>query len=511
MSSAFQGFVMSLSPNDKVPGAYIQTIFGVNNASLSNTVQYLLLVGQVGTGSTIALDTEVLQCFSDSEADAIAGPGSELARMARAALRIPGIRLKLAAPTISGGTKAAATLTIDGTWSTAGTWILRVGGVYLSQAIKSTDGPQQVAQAIAAYINARTYLPVTAAAAVGSATEWVVTLTAVSSGLRGNDLILWQDSSFLPNGLTSVIAGGASVGNGGKRFASGAGVEDVTTLLTTLYTLRYWRIAAATRDATNLGRWVTQLDNKADPLVGKTEHAIFACSGTLGASTSLAQTSLDNARAQLLWMKDAETPPPEIAAVFAAIRYRAESLNPSTSYDDEVLPGVQGQTDLATVPNRATLVAALDVGLTPVNSIGNNSLIVRSITTRTLTATGAQDDGTIDTSDSAVPDAVRDEIVYLWVFSFVKANKRLRNNPTADEPDPPAGVAYPKLWAAAVKALLQRLEALAWIVEVAKNPPVATMHPQASRIVFYAPVVPAPANHQVEGTVAQLKFQSEAA
>jgi phage tail sheath gpL-like len=504
------GIILELSPSDKVPGFYGQTDYGVGAITSASIPKVLLLVGLVSSsGGTLAPNTQIVDCFADTDADTYAGPGSELALMAYAALRIPGVSIKLATPALpSSATPATATITVSGTWSLGGQWTFRIGGVNISSGIAGVDTPQTTATAIAAYINNLPHLAVTAASAAGTNGAYVVTLTVKSPGFRGNDTILWMDGSQLPPGAVIAIAGGAGVGNGGVRFKGGAATEDITDLLAALTPGRYDRIAAAQRDSVNLGRWQAQLDMKADPLIGRMEHAIFATSTTLAAATTLAQSSLNDQRAQLLWMLDGETSPQEIAAVFGAARLQAESSIPNVSYDNYALPGVQGQTDPNSIPNRATEVAALDVGLTPITTSNGQPLVVRSITSRSLTDTGVADDRTLDTSDAVVPDAVRDDLNLYWTTSYVVQNPYVRDDPAPEEPPPPAGVATPSLWNAQVMAKLLGYQQQKWICKVATNPPQSAMNPQAPRIVSYVPTVVQPLNHQTEVTVAQIPYES---
>ncbi len=509
------GFVLELSPTDKVPGIYLRSIFGIGGAASGTDEKVLLIVGlKAASAGAIVADTEVVDIKLASDADYYFGPGSEGARMCYAALSVKGIKIKAASPSISGATAASATITIAGTWTTSGTWRYRIAGIPIEQGILATDDRQDVGDAIAAYINARKWMPVTAVAAAGAGSTYVVTLTAKSAGARGNDLMLWQDDSDLPSGATSAIAGGTAVGNGAKRFSTGAGTEDISDLLEILAEDRYYRIAASQRDSSNLARWVVQLDTKAGPMVGKTEHIVFAGSGTLVATTSLTQTTLNEQRAQFVWMQDSETPPCEIAALHAAQRLQAEQVNPNQSYDNRLLKGDQDgfkvapQTDKATNPVRAVLVSALDAGITPVKTVGNNVFIVRAVTTRSRTELSAVDDGTVDVADSAVPDAVRDEIAAFWSLDFSQKNKHVRDDPTGDEPEPPQGIAYPRFWKASVTALLKRLETAKWITKVDSNPVEATLHPMAERIVFFCPVVRLPHQHQIEGTIAQKRFSA---
>lgn len=505
--SALLGIVAELSPTDKVPGAYVAVKFGVGAAS-SGPPKYLLIVGMIGTGSTIVPDAAPVPIFSDTDADLYWGTGSEGAIMAQAALTIGGIQILGASATMGTSAQATAILTLDGTAGpTSGSWSIRVAGRVLNGGILATDTPQKIAQNIAAAVTANPRLPVTAVAAAGAMTTWTVTFTVKSAGVRGNDTILWQDKSGLPaNITTSTLTGGAAVGNGGIRFSSGTGTEDITSLLTSLFPGRYYRIAAAQRDATNAARWAVQLDTKAGPLEMRSEHLVLCTSTTLSAAGSLAQTTIDDQRVELLWMQDSEAMPSEIAAEHAALRCQLEQAMPNRNYDNVQIKVAAAQTDTGTIPNRATLVAALDFGLTPLKTVGTSVLIVRAMTTRTRTSTGLVDTGTIDVADSAVADDVRDVLTLYWTTDFAVANPFLQDNPAPeDNQRPRVGIAYPDLWSAKATTQLKALEALNWLTKVDQNPVVSILSPYAvtPRIVFYAPCIRLPHQHQIEGTVAQ--------
>jgi phage tail sheath gpL-like len=502
------GFILEVSDTDKDPAFFGQTKFGVGPQTLSGQPMVLLLVGMKATGlGTLTANTQVAKCASPEDADTIAGAGGELARMARKALQIQGIEIYLAAPAVPGGaTAATATITIAGSMAAASNseWRYRIAGDYISGGISSSDTPTTVAAAIVAYITARSYLAVSAANVAG-----VVTLTTKSKGARQNDLIVWQDTAALPSGATSALAGGSAVGNGGVRFSTGSGTEDVTTLLATLYTGRYHRIGAAQLDASNLALWKAQLDNKAGPFENRMEHIVFASNTTLNTTTSRAQTTLNEQRAQMLWMLDAETPAPEIAAVFAAMRLQTERATPNVSYDRVVLPGVRPQTDEASIPNRATRVAALDVGITPLFTTTATGLvsIVRSITTRSQTDTGDPDDKTLDTSESVVPDYIRDDLRLFWLTDFLVNNPYVRDNRAPEEPPLEVGTATPDLWSAQVKSRLITVhQANKLNTRVVQNPPVSVFNKTAKRIASRVPVVVLPLQHQIEVSVEQVPY-----
>lgn len=502
-----QGFIDELSDTDKDPRFVGQTKFGVGMVSTGPLK--LLLCGLCGSGGLLTPDVDITRVYNTDDVDLQTQPGSELWGMAYAALQNPNAQVYICAPTAAGGAAAAtATITIAGTWSTAGTWRYRIGGREISGGISASDLLGNVATNIAAYVSLHPELGVTAIAALG-----VVTLTTIDLGIRSLDYILVQDDTELPSGATSAVAGGASITNGGVRFTGGSGAENVTTLLAVEFPARFERVVFAQRDSTNVGKWEVQLDAKAGPNEGRMEHAIGAFNSSLmSTATSIAQTTLNNPRFQILWMMNGETPPPQMAASFGADRAALESTTPNVGYDDHIIKGVRGTTGAdADIPSHATRVAALDAGITPITTIEGQGAIVRSVTTRSLTSGGDADDRTVDTSESWVPDWVRDRLREYWTLDFKIQNPYVRDDFAPEEVPPrQTGIATPKLWKQNAQRLMLGWQDQAIVTKVATNPVVAQFNATAKRIVSRVPVIVLPLQHQIEVSVEQVPYNSAA-
>lgn len=500
------GFIDSLSDTDKDPRFVGQTLFG--QGKVATGPLKLLLHGDAGTGGTLTPDTDIKRCLNDSEAAVLTQVGSELYLMAIGALQIPNIELYLGTSVLAASTAAEATITIAGAWTTPGDWRYRIGGVEITGGIAATDTPTTVATAITDYILAHPELGVTATSLAG-----VVTPRVISEGARGNDWTLVQDVTGLPAGATSVIAGGASITNGGVRFTGGSGTEDVTNFLAVEFDGRFERVCTAVRDSTNAGKWEVNLDSKALPDEGRMEHAVLGFNSSLLATVAaVAQTTLNNPRMQVLWHLNGETPPPVVAATFAAQRSAVENTTPNVNWDDEVIPGARGTTDAdADIPSHSDRVAALDAGVTPITTINGQAAIVRSITTRSLTSGGDADNRTVDTSDSWVPDWVRDQLRIYWTTDFKIANPFVRDN-FAPEETPPrrGGFATPKLWQQNAQRLMLVWQDDLIVTKVETNPVVAQFNAVAKRIVSRVPVIVLPKQHQIEVSVEQVPYESAA-
>jgi hypothetical protein len=173
-------------------------------------------------------------------------------------------------------------------------------------------------------------------------------------------------------------------------------------------------------------------------------------------------------------------------------------------------PTTRGATDAdADIPNHATRVAALDAGVTPITTIEGQGAVIRSITTRSLTSGGDADDRTVDTSESWVPDWIRDALRVYWTTEFKVKNPYVRDN-FAPEENPPrrTGIATPQLWAQNAQRLMLGWEQDLIVTLVALNPVVAQFNAVAKRIVSRVPVIVTPLQHQIEVSVEQVPYNS---
>lgn len=491
------------SDSDKVPEFVGETKFGSSAISIGSIPLILLLVGLSTAAGTITEDVDVLDVLSRDDGRTFGGKGSEVSRMVLRAFDqgLGGVRLKIASPTGAGGTAASATITVTGTSTSAGTHRFWAAGELIEYNLSTVGQAQNAtATAIAAKINENTDLPFTAAANTN-----VVTLTAKAGGIRGNQYILFKDDSKGAGGVTTAVAGGASVTGGGVFFASGTGTETLTTLLALLYPARYHRIAIAQNDATSLGVWETQIDDKAGPLQGRMEHVVVAGNGALAASTSLAQTTLNNWRFQFCWLLNSESHPSEIAAAMAAKRAAREGTTPNAGYDGEKLVGIRAQKYRADWASRTTQQSALDNSVTPLTTNENGDVVViRAITTRSLDGS-TPDYRTLDTAEAVVPDYVRDRLKLVW-NDFKLANPYVAPDPVAGEKPRAAGIATPTSWKKRVHIELQKMEQELILTQtlLEANAPQASYNVAAKRIMLAAPVVPLPLHHATGVSVRQV-------
>lgn len=498
--------ILGFSPTDKVPGAYLENLWGQGGISAASQPFYLLLVGnKIAAGSAVA-DQDVDDVLSENDAITKYGAGSELHRMARIAFKYPGVRVKACPVAEAGGAAAATcTTTLTGTWSTTGSLIYRVAGERVVANVTGTNTLTEAAVAVKAAVNSNPALPVTVDNVAG-----VLTWTAKQKGTRGNTLIVCQDVSLTPAGLVSTTTGGAAVGVTGHYFTGGSGADDVTLALVVLFPGTYQRVVWAQGDATNVALVKAQAASKAGPIEGRPELYVFANVGTLSAAQSIAQTTCNDQLGQSPWLANSETPASEIAASMGAMRVQAEQNTPNCGYDGRTLLGVLAQEKRGDWVGHTTAVSALDNSLTPLYSNEDGTVsVVRAITTHSKSGS-VFDYTTLDVSQAAVPVYMR--LVYRLAWgsaqqpgSFANANPYVRPEPSATEPTPVAGQAYPSLWGSELLSLNLDAERASILTQASlpQNRPVTDYDYTANRIMAISNVTPLSINHQVGISVRQ--------
>lgn len=368
-----------------------------------------------------------------------------------------------------------------------------------------------------------------------TAAEWVTIMSAITNGTAEDDggALRFRSATLGTSGTVQVkssstaddemtfsntqqtgATGGASLASGGVAFTGGSGTISVANILSATFTDEFATWTTDVTDATNLGRFETQMDNKLGPLEGRLECAVIGFSGTLSASGSLAQSTLNHGGFEAMWMQESEMPPWLFAARWAAIRHQLEFSTaedaPNQRYSEVYLPWAQAQEASSIRPSRSTIVSAMNQGLTPLATIKGRVYLIRAVTTRTLTDTGATDDGTTDVAVDRVAKEYR-RALKATLDAHRALHKFLDNDPVEGrELDVPSGTTYPKLIQATVRDLNRRKEQAGWLAQTdaTANQPQVALNPNSAtpRAVVYAPFVPRPHYYQTEGVVAKRKF-----
>ena len=416
----------------KLPGVYIQVLFGASpNGAGGGTRKVLLLGNKLATGSATA-DTEKIALTSAADAVTYFGEGSELALMATAAYtKAPAASLEAIAVTEPAGAKASATITVANAATGSGTATFYIHGVKISVSVLSGDALGTVAANINAEINAKSsLLNVTSAVLAG-----VVTITARHNGTRGNLIKLRKVIDATVTGSTFTLSAAA--------LAGGAGVDALTTALAPAATARDHYYALASVDTTAVQAVQAQCDTMAGPLVGKRQVFVWASHDTLGTATTQVET-VNEERGQCLWAYKFETLPCVIAAAWAAMRSVAESESISvnlSSFNPDLVdlwPVVQAPPSEGDWATDSAANSALDVGLTPlqVRQGDKHPYIPLSITTHSNDSSGNPDARTLTTNYVQVPDLFADTFA-AWLPSTFVGMKLRSDQESGDDPLPP--------------------------------------------------------------------------
>lgn len=494
--------ISGFASSAKRPGFFAETVYGAGAISIGSIPLICLVIGNKGASGTATADQDINQVLDVNTADTLYQAGFEITTMCYAALIEQGVLLYGAPNAEAGGAAAAtATITIATTATSSGQWAYWIDGVYITGGIASGDVIATTASAISAAINALPRLSVTASPSAG-----VVTLTSKSKGTRALDHTLFQDASKMATSQTSVIAGGTSLTGGGVKFTGGTGSDSLTNVFTVLFPGHYDRIAIAQYDATNAAAFVTQLNSKAGVLQGRLEHGVMATSTSFAAATTLATTSLNAERVQLLWLLNSPTHPPCLAARMAAKRTSSEASNPAADYDDVALTGsttfpILGQFAAVDNPTATTQESALNNGVTPLKTVGGQVVVVRSITSHSLSGS-TPDYRTLDTSAAYIPDFVRNDADLLWTTEYRPANPLVQDDPPSGVKPPVSGIATPTKWMQRYTARLKQFEAGTWggppiIQQVDTYPMTSGFDNTAKRIMSTISVVPVYTQHQI--------------
>lgn len=319
--------------NTRVPGQMIEFDSSRAVSGLPSIDNRVLLVGQrLAAGSAAAL---TIQSITEAaEAITLFGRGSMLARMAAAFRKIDGnSRLfAIALDDAVGSAAATGTITVTGPATAAGTIALMVAGVAVPVGVVNAASAATVATAIAAAINAKPDLPVTAAAAAA-----VVTLTSRNKGTCGNAIDIrhsHNDGEALPAGIgLSIVA-----------MSGGATDPDIDTIWPVIGDNAYRTLIVGNVDATVVGKLKIELDDRWGAIRMLETVAYGAKAGTQG--TLSAFGAAQNAvLCSVLGTGKSPTWAPDAAAMYGAVCGYYTAIDPARPVQTLTLTGMVAPKD----------------------------------------------------------------------------------------------------------------------------------------------------------------------
>ena len=359
----------SVPVSTRKPGTFFE--FNIANAArgLVPLQSRIVLVGMQGAAATKTA-LEVNQIFSEADADLFYGQGTELALMAKFALRSGkrfGVSAEVHAIGIAApaGAQATNTLTVSGTATAGGEVIIGIAGRTIRAPVSSGDTASTVAASIDSAIQEQLVeLPVTTGVAAA-----VVTLTHLTNGVNGNDVLVETIDDSI-GGITVTAATGVT----------GTGAYDITAALDNLGDKDYDIVATGNHTTTDITDFASHLDDMFDPGTKRWRHTMMAETGTLGTAQTLA-TAADNFRQMVVTAEGFKNTPAEIAA-YVGMPIAAEP-DPALPFNSVELPDLT-LPDPADIPTNAEIESAIGGGLLILssNEQQTTSLIVRAVTTQ---------------------------------------------------------------------------------------------------------------------------------
>jgi len=378
----------------RLPGAACEIIFNQGAASAFAPGREVVFVMPKSSAGSWTANTRY-HVPNEAVASAGAGVGSPLHRGLRKFLRHNRDAKVWAVPyaASSGGSPATATTTIifSGSLTAGGTVTVIIAGESIPVGFTSTQTMTNIGDNVAAAINAKTWLPVTAANVTGT-----VTLSAKIAGASQGTATIFainvhSEIEPLGTGLVATVLGQLGAGTAG---ADGTTTEPTNfqTALAVLDSVRKYYIVTSLTDATSLGHLKTHIVNKSVPKVGLRSVGI-AANRQAGSAAATIATGRNYERLAIAWMENSEHDPCELAAAAAALIQKEEAVHPAPNFDfyplnDIILPHYAD----ADIPTPDEANDAINDGLMPFMTSGVSTYIVMATTTRSKDATGALDD-----------------------------------------------------------------------------------------------------------------------
>jgi phage tail sheath gpL-like len=375
----------------------------------ASTTKEILIVGQMLAAGTQPVNTPI-QLLRETDSEGYFGIGSPIDIAAKAAfLANPNIILS-AVGIADAGTKATATITIAGGNATnSGEQWFYIMGRKVVLAMVTGDTPTIQATALAAAINARTDLPVTATSAVG-----VVTLTAKVGGTICNTITL---RSFTPLGFvpgSTYTLSGAFMGTA----VAGVGTVSTTNATAACSTHRYHLIVPCFDDQTTEQAMRDYATAEGQAELGAGELVITAQVAALSAHTTqaLAVNGLRNTHYSI---NGSESWFVEIAAAMAGVM-ASESVA-TRPYNTLPLPGIKAP-PIALRWLRTETRSLIDNGCTPLTA-GTDDIvrIMRAVSTNVTNVAGNKDYSVLDITKVQAFDDIRDNATLMLNTNYPRA------------------------------------------------------------------------------------------
>jgi phage tail sheath gpL-like len=420
--------ISGISADWLLPGGYAELLYGQGPATASAPNREVLFVMPMTSAGTWTPNT-LYPVRDEITARNGGGVGSSVHRAVRKFLmHNKDAKLSVvpyAASSGAGVAAATSTITLSGTITAGGKVETIIAGERCETAFSSGDTPTTIGDDLAAVINARDWLPVTAANASGT-----VTLTAkimgASQGTATVGVIQVHAEYSAGTGLSVVVSGALGTDVAG---ADGA-VTEATNLAAALAAVemtRKYYIGVSVYDATSIGSLKTHIVSKSEPKRGLRSIGIAATSVALASGITLA-TGRNHERVSIVWNVKGENAPDETVAGVLSQVQKKQAVDSAANLNDLPLNDILLPTyAVGDRPTEDDLNDALNGGLAPIASTDSGARLVMFTTTRSKNAAGTVNDRrALVQKRVSVTDEFMDEELVEFALNF--SGKKLKDN-----------------------------------------------------------------------------------
>jgi len=364
----------------RIPGVYIETDNSRAVGGLPAIHHKILVMGQKLTSGS-ASPLVPMRITDKSQGEAYFGRGSMLAGMINALKGANNYTetWAIGQNEAAAGVQAEGAVKFGGAVTAAGTLNLYIAGQRVRVAVGAADTLNAIATAVAAAINAKTDLPVTAA--VDSVDTTKVKLTCRWKGETGNAIdirVNYYQGEKLPAGMTATVT----------AMTGGTSNPALTEIWAAIGDEMYQTIISPYTDTANMQSLNTETRRRWGAMVKRETHAFVAAAGSHSAISTLG-SACNYEFITGMGTQASPTTPWEIAAIVGAVD--AYEPDPARPRQTLLLPGM-----MAPAPeDRYTFVERnlhlFDGVSTYIVDDGGQCRIERLITTYQTNAVGVED------------------------------------------------------------------------------------------------------------------------
>lgn len=357
--------------------------FEVTSGGSYQSASRLLLIGHKNTGAAL-VDATPVTVGSYQEAVALAGAGSMLAEMVRAAFQNAPVQETWMVSAAATGTARVDTILVNSVPANGGVGTVEIAGEPVQVQIAAGATAANVATALAAAINAY-FNPLTGASLPVTATVAAATVTITA---RHVGAIFADMDIYVPVSVSANAFAGAAVTITNTVVPTGD--PDLSAVLAALGDDPFDWIVSPFGDATNIGRYSTSLNDTSGRWAYNRQvygHVFTVSTGSTSALTSLGLGLNDRHLTVLPRIAAAgnATPPWVFAAAVTAkiVPWLSDGAtgNVSRNQTGLVVEGVKAQRTRSTVPTYASRNTLLRSGISSMLVTGDGKVAIDKIIT----------------------------------------------------------------------------------------------------------------------------------